>query len=58
MLEPVQSAGDFEKFKQLMHNKNEELHYQALEMLDQSRGHFNSIEDNPDEDLKEAIRYI
>ena len=59
----MQSAGDYQKFKELMRSKNEELHKQAMELLiEQGKAHpsphSNSIEDNyEDSDLKEAIRY-
>lgn len=68
-MEPVQSAADYERFKALMLNKNEQLHNEALEMLRQKYGnpHHLSAEDEghpeaqhsevfSDEDINEAIR--
>jgi len=65
LLEPVQSAGDYVKFKELMRNKNEDLHRQAMELLvEQGKAHPppfaappNSVDESSDDrDLKEAIR--
>ena len=70
-MEPVQSAADYERFKSLMRNKNEQLHNEALEMLRQKHGnpHHLSAEDEgnqetqhsdvfSDEDINEAIRWV
>lgn len=65
LLEPVQSAGDYDRFKLLMRSKNEQLHNEALDMLRQKRdqpGHLNmddqnaSIDEFSEEDINEAIR--
>ena len=62
----MQSAGDYVKFKELMRNKNEDLHRQAMELLvEQGKAHPppfaappNSVDESSDDrDLKEAIRY-
>lgn len=37
LLEPVQSAGDYDRFKRLMRTKNEQLHNEALETLRRRR---------------------
>lgn len=63
LLEPVQSAGDYERFKVLMRSKNEQLHNEALDMLRQKRNHPNdssidrsSNDEFSEEDINEAIR--
>ncbi|KZS02995.1 Cilia- and flagella-associated protein 36 [Daphnia magna] len=65
LLEPVQSAGDYDRFKALMRSKNEQLHNEALEMLRRKRDHpgHPSIESRDasndefsEEDINEAIR--
>lgn len=64
LLEPVQSAGDYDRFKVLMRSKNEQLHNEALDMLRQKRNHpedlsidnQSSNDEFSEEDINEAIR--
>ncbi|KAI9560801.1 hypothetical protein GHT06_011753 [Daphnia sinensis] len=65
LLEPVQSAGDYDRFKVLMRAKNEQLHNEAVEMLRRKRDHPGhpsidsrnaSNDEFSEEDINEAIR--
>lgn len=60
----MQAAGDYERFKMLMKIKNEQLHNEALEMLQKrrkERGETDvsaptSMDDFSEEEIREAIR--
>ncbi len=64
-MEPVRAAGDYEVFTQLMKIKNEQLHYQALELLRRHKKNLDNGEDGSqdpindefsEDDINEAIR--